>query len=187
MTAPTSGRDDATLRGAVVLVVAIVIGLALLARGGGGGDDDTAAETTTTTSTTEFDGATSETMAPINESSTSTPEEGGAREPSEVTVLVLNSTRIAGIAGENNDLLAQAGYSTLEPTNATTGELAETTIYARTEFQADAEAIKGLLALPDAVIAEKPEESLGGASDEADVVVVLGQDAGGEGEGGDGG
>lgn len=179
MTAPTSGRDDATLRGAVVLVVAIVIGLALLARGGGGGgDDESADDTTTTTSTTEFDGATSETMAPINESSTTAPEEGGAREPSEVTVLVLNSTRIAGIAGEKNDVLAQAGYSTLEPANATTGELAETTIYAGTEFQADAEAVKALLALPDAVIAEKPDESLGGASDEADVVVVLGQDAG---------
>lgn len=187
MTAPTSGRDDATLRGAVVLVVAIVIGLALLARGGGGGGDDESAETTTTTSTTEFEGSTSETMAPINESSTSVPEDGedGAREPSEVTVLVLNSTRVAGIAGDRNDTLAQAGYSTLEPTNATTGELAETTIYALPDFQADAEAIKGLLALPDAVIAEKPEESLGGASDEADVVVVLGQDAGDS--GGDGG
>lgn len=178
MTAPTSGRDDATLRGAVVLVVAIVIGLALLVRSGGGGDDE-AADTTSTTTTTEFQGSTVDTAAPINDSSSSSvPEEGGgAREPSEVTVIVLNSTRTAGIAATRSDTLSQAGYNALEPTNATTGELETTTIYATEDAQADAEVIRDLLAMPDATIEEKPEDSLGGASADADVVVVLGLDA----------
>jgi len=179
MTAPTSGRDDATLRGAVVLVVAIVIGLALLVRSGGGGDDDAAA-TTSTTSTTEFEGSTVDTAAPINDSSSSSvpDDSSGAREPSEVTVLVLNSTRIADIAGNNTETLIQAGYTTLEPANATTGELAMTTVYATSDAQADAEVIRSLLGFTEAELAEMPEQSLGGASADADVVVVLGLDAG---------
>lgn len=179
MTAPTSGRDDATLRGAVVLVVAIVIGLALLVRGGGGGEDEAASTTTASSTTTAFDASTTvDTAVPINDSSSSSLPDDSTPDPADVSVLVLNSTRIPDIAGDNTDTLSQAGYQTLEPTNSTTGVLDTTTIYATPEAQASAEAIRSLLAMPDAVIAEKPEESLGGASADADVVVVLGLDAG---------
>lgn len=183
MTAPTQGTgrgDDATLRGAVVLVVAIVIGLALLARGGGGGDDD-ATDTTEpreTTESTEFD-PTQSTAAPINSSSTT---EGtvpsDTRAPEEVTVIVLNglNTRVDGIAGQNDEKLKTAGYVTLNPGNATT-KTATTTVYATPEFQADAEAVAGILGMPDASIEVKPEEPLGPGAERADIVVVLGDDA----------
>lgn len=180
MTSPTSGRDDATLRGAVVLVVAIVIGLALLARGGGGGDDD-ASDTTeagSTTTSTEFDGS-QDTLAPIDSVSTT---EGSVptdtRAPEEVTVIVLNglNSRVDGIAGENDEKLKTAGYVTLNPGNATT-KTATTTVYATPEFQADAEAVRAILGLPDASIEEKPAEPLGPGAERADIVVVLGDDA----------
>jgi hypothetical protein len=183
MTSPTSGRDDATLRGAVVLVVAIVIGLALLARGGGGGGDDDASDAgagETTTSSTEFDGSQS-TAAPINSVSTtegSVPSD--TRAPEEVTVIVLNglNTRVDGIAGQNDEKLTTAGYVTLDPGNATT-KTATTTVYATPEFQADAEAVRAILGMPDASIEEKPAEPLGPGAERADIVVVLGDDAAG--------
>jgi len=53
-----------------------------------------------------------------------------------------------------------------------------TTVYATSDAQADAEVIRSLLGFTDAELAEMPEESLGGASADADVVVVLGLDAG---------
>lgn len=185
MTAPASGRDDATLRGAVVLVVAIVIGLALLARGGGGGDDDEADATTTTAAVTESttggDGETDPTLAPINSSST-TEGEGevptDTRAPEEVTVIVLNglTERVDGIAGQNDDKLTTAGFVTLDPGNAP--EKTPTTIvYASPDFQADAEAVRAILGLPDATIQEKPAEPVAPGAERADIVVVLGDDA----------
>jgi hypothetical protein len=181
MTSPSAGRDDATLRGAVVLVVAIVIGLALLARGGGSGDDD-ATDTTesTTTSSTEFDGSQS-TAAPINSVTTT---EGSAptdtRAPEEVTVIVLNglNTRVDGIAGDNSETLATAGYVMLDA-GAAGSTTTTTTIYASPEFQADAEAVRGVLGMPDAPIEEKPADPLGPGAERADIVVVLGDDAAG--------
>ena len=190
MTSPSAGRDDATLRGAVVLVVAIVIGLALLARGGGGGDDDDATDTTegTTTTSTEFDGS-QETAAPINSVTTtegSVPSD--TRAPEEVTVIVLNglNTRVDGIAGDNSQSLATAGYVMLDPGTAAS-TTATTTIYATPEFQADAEAVRGVLGMPDAPIEEKPADALGPGAERADVVVVLGDDAAGSTGGGAGG
>ena len=185
MTAPRpSGRDDATLRGAVVLIVAIVIGIALLARsGGGGGSDDAASDSTSTTSTTVFDGSTtaSDTAAPINSESTTTSTTGPAdtRPPEEVTVIVLNGTsaNVEGAAADSEANLGQAGYVTLDATGATE-DLPTTTIYAAPEFAADAEAIKGVLGISTAVIADRPGDALSdsGADASADVVVVLGDD-----------
>jgi hypothetical protein len=65
VTAPRAGRDDATLRGAIVLVVAIVIGLALLARSGGGGSDEAATTTEASTASTAFDGSTTTSSATV--------------------------------------------------------------------------------------------------------------------------
>jgi hypothetical protein len=185
VTAPSAGRDDATLRGAVVLVVAIVIGLALLARSGGGGSDEAATTTEASTSSTAFDGSTTASDSvpgPINsESTTTTAAEtpGDTRAPADVIVLVLNGTtgNLEGIAGENDEKLKAAGYNTLNATGADV-DLPTTTIYADAEFQADAEAVRDVLGIPDAVIEPKPETSPGPGADDADVVIVIGDDAG---------
>lgn len=188
MTAPSTGRDDATLRGAVVLVVAIVIGLALLARSGGGGSDEAATTTTVgaTVSSTAVDGSTTTTAdsvpGPINSSSTTSTTEGPAdtRPPEEVTVIILNGTtaNVDGIAGDNDEKVKAGGFTTLTATGASI-DVPTTTIYADPEFAADAEAVKAVLGLPDAVIEPKPAESPGAGADQADVVVVIGDDAAG--------
>lgn len=186
VTSPTPRRDENTLRGAIVLVVAIVIGLALLARSGGDGSEEASATTESASSTTEFDGSTSTSgeVGPIASESTTTttvPEgPGDTRPPAEVTVIILNGTsaNVEGIAADNEAKVVAAGYETLSATGAFV-DLSTTTIYADAEFQADAEAVKGVLGIPDAVIEEKPAEAPGPNGDLADVVVVIGDDAAG--------
>ncbi len=185
MTAPSAGRDDATIRGAVVLVVAIVIGLALLARSGGGGSDDAAAATTeASTASTAFDGSTTApqtTAGPINSASTTAPADTptDTRPPAEVTVLVLNGTtaNVDGVAGDNEAKAQAAGYTTLNATGADV-DLSTTTIYAPADLQADAEAVRAALGLDGATIEEPPAESPGPGAADADIVVVIGDDAG---------
>lgn len=180
MTAPARGRDDATVRGAVVLVVAIVIGLALLARSGGGGDDSADATTTTRpsgdTTTTVVGGGTGSTLPPIDGTST-TLGTGTTTPPADVAIIVLNGTpdRVPGIASEFGGKAESVGYTLLEPTNANT-PTDTTTIYAAPGFEADAQALKGVMELPNAAISTKPDEPLGVGDDLADIVVVLGGD-----------
>ncbi len=185
MTAPASGRDDATIRGAVVLVVAIVIGLALLARsGGGGGDDEDASgsdQTTEATATTDASDGSDTTVVPVQDSSTteSTAPTGSTQDPATVTVVVLNATDTTGWAGENAGILQSAGYMT-DQGNPASGENSDTTtIYATPEAQADAQAVAAVLNLADAPVTQKPAEPLGdsGQDADADVVVVLGADS----------
>jgi hypothetical protein len=178
MTAPSAGRDDATVRGAVVLVVAIVIGVALLLRGGsgGGGDDEAAdgAPSTETTAATEATGEGESTTVPIATSSTTT---APAADPASITVAVLNATPQGGWAAENAGTIAAGGYQTTEGNFG--GEDVETSqIYATPEAQAAAQAVAELLEL-EVQVAEKPGEPLGdeGQDAEADVVVVLGADS----------
>lgn len=177
MTAPSAGRDDATVRGAVVLVVAIVIGLALLARGGsGGGGDDEAAdgEPSTETTAAEATGEGDTTTVPIATTSTTT---APAADPASITVAVLNATPKGGWAAENAGTIAAGGYQTVEGNFG--GEDVETSqIYATPEAQAAAQAVAELLEM-EVQVAEKPSEPLGDAGQdaEADVVVVLGADS----------
>lgn len=181
MTAPASGRDDATLRGAVVLVVAIVIGLALLARSGGGGDDETAKADETTESTASTTAAAGDqTTVSIQDTSTTaaTTPTGDTQDPASITVAVLNATETGGWAGENAAILSSASYMTVDGNFG--GEDADTsTIYATPEAQADAQAVAALLDLGDAPVTQKPTEPLGDAGQDADadVVVVLGADS----------
>jgi hypothetical protein len=163
----------------VVLVVAIVIGLALLARGGSGDDGDDEADATTTEARGAEDGTTfggsQSTLAPIDSSTTTPPE--GAHSPEEVTAIVLNgiSYRVDNAARDNSTKLSDAGYVMLDPATAN-ATLAQTTVYSSAEFADDANAIRGVLGLPDAVLAEKPVDPLGPGAERADVIVVLGDD-----------
>jgi hypothetical protein len=180
MTAPSSGRDDATLRGAVVLIVAIVIGLALLARGGGGGEEADATDGTTesTASTTTVAGGDSTTVS-VPDSTTTLPPTGETRPPAEILVAVLNATETAGWARENATTLESAQYQ-VDPGNVPEANNTDTSIiYATPDAQADAQAIASLLGLGSAPVEVKPAEPLGenGEDANADVVVVLGSDS----------
>ncbi|HMJ79097.1 MAG TPA: LytR C-terminal domain-containing protein [Iamia sp.] len=179
MTAPS--RDDATLRGAVVLVVAIVIGLALLARSGGGSDEDTSSkETTESTASTTTVAAGDSTTVPVGGSTTPTTAAitGDTQVPADITVAVINATETVDWAADNASILESAGYVTTKGNPV--GDNSDTSIiYSTPEAQADAQAVASLLSLGSAQVDMKPAEALAGngADADADVVVILGADS----------
>ena len=112
----------------VVFWGAIIFGAAILFQAIFSSNDDSATTTTqTTTATSAATTATTETttttLVPTTTTSQTTTTTQpttttlAGRDPSEVTVLVLNSTTRSGIASDLADTLSEVGYQTLEPEN----------------------------------------------------------------------
>lgn len=131
--------------------------------------------TTTTTTTvaetaTTADGATTTTQdtdtTTTTLSDTSTTVE--VRQPSEVTVVVLNSMGLDGAAGRKSNEISEAGYQTLTSDNYTP-EQDPSRIWYREGFAAEASRLLDFL--PDATVEPLPDETL---QEGADVILVLG-------------
>lgn len=144
----------ATARGLLVVLVAVAVGVFLLARGlddplavavetGDSGDGTTAATSTTAgddQSTTTGSGDTTDTTAGGDDTTESTADDGSdgddttstteevtaARPPSEVKVQVANGARVSGAAGETTQSLQALGYATGTATNYTGDEILDT-------------------------------------------------------------
>ena len=175
-----SSGSSAFIRDLVVMAVGIVIvgvllygGLSLFA--GLGADDDGDASgttlTTVTTSPTSSDPTTTSTVATSTtataESTTTTTEAIVVRDPSEVTVLVLNSTGRAGIAGSLTAAFGEAGYQTLQADNYEPA-LDQSRVWYLGDFAPEAAEIQAQF-IPDGAVEPYEGPDLG-----ADVVVVLG-------------
>lgn len=191
---PAGGRPpaNAAARGALLVLVAVLVGLVLLAQGfdddgglvsaDGGGD---------TADTSDGDGeGTTDTTAEGGEAgdgTTDTTIEGGdgdtvttatvlppARPPEQTTVLVLNGSGVSGAAARVRDALLAANYNPLAPGNAPTN-VDDTAIYHAEGWQAEAAGIASLLGAPLDSVQPLPAEP-GFEVGEAVVVVVLGAD-----------
>lgn len=112
----------------------------------------TAAPTTTTTGATTTTIATTTTLA--------------GRDPSEITVLVLNSTNRSGIASDLADTLGDVGYQALDPENWET-PFSVSRIWFVAGFEAEARAIARYVS-PDAIV-----ELFQGVT-QADIIIVIG-------------
>lgn len=178
MTAPErSGPADANTRGIIVIVIAVVIGVALLAKlgsGGGGGSPSAqksggATTTSTTTITTQTTPDTSATTLAGSSPTT--------RPTAQVKVVVLNgSGGKVGIAAKATTALKGKGYSTLPAGSATA--IATTTVYYAPNYQADAVAVAAALGHDATAAQPLPSSGVPGGSGTAgaNVVVVLGKD-----------
>ncbi|CAN5217530.1 hypothetical protein BH18ACT4_BH18ACT4_08350 [soil metagenome] len=150
MTGPRTGRSKdtaaggggAALRGALIIGLAVVLGIVLLGKGLDSGilpsssdqDDDTT------------DVATGE-GGSIDE--TTTTSEAVARVPAEVKVYVLNGAGAPGLAGTGTDRVASAGYQTAPAENVPDGQdVAASAVYYVDGFEADANAVATVLGLP---------------------------------------
>ena len=172
--------SSAFIRDLVVMAVGIVIvgvllygGLSLFA-GLGADEDSDASGTTATTATTSptSSEATTTTTAPSSTTTTvaattTTTEAVVARDPSEVTVLVLNSTGRAGIAGALTTAFGEAGYETLQADNYEP-TLDQSRVWYLGDFAPEAAEIQAQF-VPDGVVEPYEGPDLG-----ADIVVVLG-------------
>ena len=167
---PASGTGA---RGALLLAVAVVLGIALLNRfdrvpTSDSVDVDSILDDLNT-STTAGDGSTA-TTAPA------TTTTRASRPPGEVTVLVANGTDIRGLAGATATALKAIGYNTLSPTDSRPVDV--TKVQFSPGYEAEALAVATSLQLPPtAVEAANPAnpppvtDTLG-----ANVVVLLGAD-----------
>ena len=121
-------RELAAFVAKVLISGAIIFGLVIVFQSVFSSDDDPTTSTTAATTapsaapstaqaiTTTTQATTTTTTAPTTTTRPTTTTQPG-RDPSEITVLVLNSTTRGGIAADLSETLDDAGYQTLEPDN----------------------------------------------------------------------
>ncbi|HET9060970.1 MAG TPA: LytR C-terminal domain-containing protein [Acidimicrobiales bacterium] len=164
-------------RAAAIVVVAVAVGIAVLARGGAGGRLNAALATKPTTthhvvSTTSVPPATVTTVPTTT--TTTLP-------PTSVKVLVLNGWTTAHGALYFQKKLQAAGYDTLAPNDATASNIKSSEVlYSAPKYQPNAAAIAASLSVPaTGVIAETATDESAVPSallPQAVVIVVIGED-----------
>jgi hypothetical protein len=157
-----------TLRGAVLIGIALLLGIVLLQKMDTGTGATTQVNTDTPTSVPV-------TRAPATTTST--------RPASQVKVLVANGTTTVGAALTAKNAVAQAGYNALAATDATPAAKAakrNTTVYYAAGYETDAGKIGALLGLSTApAVAPMPAPGAGLPVADlkgANVLVVIGPD-----------
>ena len=156
-------------RGALVLLVAVVIGIVLLNQvdsspstritTGNGNDDEEAEETTTTV-----------VAVPV-------PTTAPARQPGEVKVLSANGTRVNGAAGRIRDVLKAVGYNVLSPIE-TRSPVRASAVYFTPGFDREAQVVAQVLKLQPTAVQPLPAANALPVSDlrGANVLAVVGPD-----------
>jgi hypothetical protein len=177
VTAPRRSGEQATIRGAIVVFVAVLIGVALLSRSDGGifgSAEAGGAGPTTTTQTT-----TTQTTAPT--STVPTRPNGGstapskAHDPAQVSVIVVNAAGgIVGIGSDNSQKLTDAGFKVLPVKNADQ-DVDTTGLFFREGYEADANAVKTALGFGNVPVQAAPTQAIIPEAAEANVIVVLGK------------
>jgi hypothetical protein len=157
------------MRGALLIIVAVLLGAGLLANGfrdSGTSTTSGATPTTKRSTTTLPGGATPSTVAQPHD-------------PAQVKVLALNGSGKSGIAKAAADLLKAANYTTLDPSNAKGATVATSIVYYLAGYEADAATIAVKLGLPASAAQPLPTPVPASVADpkDANVVVVVGTDA----------
>jgi hypothetical protein len=155
-------------RGALLIGVAVVIGIVLLQVvdndttgpiGDGGSSNGTGVVDNSTTTTT----------APTDSTSTT----GGARQPAEISVQVLNGSGVAGAAAAMTQKLQSSGYVMIEPTD--TSSASGTTVYCTGGLDREASALAAAVGGDPPPSAEAlPDPPPSGADSTANCVIVIG-------------
>lgn len=160
----SGGSGFSAARGAALIAVAVILGVVLLnaiddGNSGPVGDGgSTSSSTTTTTTTVGQDG-----------SSTTTTTKPAAVPPAQVSVLVLNGSGRAGVAGTLTNALKAKGYKTLVPNNASSVR-AGTVVYAKTGKTAVCTTLAA--SIPNSKVQAMPTPPP--AVSDADCIVVVG-------------
>ena len=156
-------------RGLALIATAVIVGIFLLRNGFGDqgvpdGGSDTPAVTQPGDAAPPADG--SATTAP--------PEQAPPKAPAEVTVRVANAAGVNGAAGEWTDKISQAGYKTVEATNATPNRDTTAVIFAP-GFDREAGILAEAIGAPsDGIVALSEPAQVDPAG--ANLVVLLGTD-----------
>jgi hypothetical protein len=164
-------------RAALLIGVAVLIGVLLLHRtpGGGGG---TAVSTGTTTSspldqtTTTLKAATGTGTATTKPTGTTT---SALRAPQDIKVLVANGTSTPGLAAKVSNVVHAKGYNTLASTNSTQ-KPAASIIYFQPSYSADAASVAAKLNLAGSAVQAMPQPPPVANLNGANILIVVGPD-----------
>lgn len=166
--------NNAGARGALLLAVAVILGIVLLQQFDSG--VDTGARVSTDTSPPSEDSTTTTrrvglTTAPATPSTTAAPRPKG-----EVKVLVVNGAGVRGLGAATTTALRNLGYATLTPTDAT-GSVEKTSVQYADGYEPEAREVAAALSLPATVVVRATSPPVAPADlGDAKVVVVLGAD-----------
>ena len=157
---PSAPAPNPATRGLILVAVAVVLGAILLIKGGGVGFDEPADDL-------KIDASGDEAAA-----STTTTTEAAAPStsvaPTALKVVALNGAGINGYAGQAQQFLSVAGYTSTTAITAA-AQVPTTTVYYAPGFEADAAAIAGLFGLPETSVQAMPTPGTSLAKDPAAV------------------
>ena len=158
--------DKNVFKGAILALVAIAVGVLVLAVAFDESENNTS---TTSATTTSAIASTATTLAPVV----------NAKDPSLVTVIVVNGTDVEGAAGAITKILDVANYNTLDATDASKKPQPSSKIFYHQEWRAEAQEVAKALSVPsaeiDQTIAVLPTAFDIAEIETAVVVVVLGE------------
>jgi hypothetical protein len=156
-------------RGALLIGAAVIIGIVLLQVV----DNDTSGPIGDGGSSNVVDTSTTTSAAPQESTSTTGAPTGGARQPGEISVQVLNGSGVSGAAAEMTQKLQSSGYVMIEPTD--TSDATGTTVYCTGGLNREASALAASVGGDPPPSAEAlPDPPPSGADSSANCVVVLG-------------
>jgi hypothetical protein len=164
-------------RGAVLLAVAVVIGIFVLNKA-----DDPSSTTVSQTNTTKPSSKDKTSTTPSTSTTSSTI---AGHQPKDVKVLSVNGTATSGVGARAKDVLLGAGYNALTPTDAKTKPVKVTVILFAPGYEPDARAIAALLQTPPTSVQPmpaKPGDLLKNAANvpNAHIIVIVGEDIAGK-------
>lgn len=154
-------------KGAVLVVVALVIGVLLLR-------DDDSGTTQVAVGSDRSGQATPDTEVDEDPDATTTTTTEAPRPPSEVKVLVGNGSGVNGAAGGATDALEALGYVTGTPANAE--RVPETVIYFTDGYEAEAEALAEAMGAAPTAVTPMPAVAPVDDLQLANLLVILGPD-----------
>jgi hypothetical protein len=165
------GPANAGARGALLLAVAVVLGIVLLQQFDTGIDTGGQVSTATSiveTTTTRRPGLTT---VPVQTSTTVK-----TRAKADVKVLVANGAGVRGLGADRTSVLKNLGYTTLTPTDAT-ANVDKTSIQFAEGYEAEAREVAQGLGLPATVVTKLSSPPVAAADiGDAKVIVILGAD-----------
>ena len=166
------GAGGATVRGAALVAVAVVVGVILLGKGFDTGFVPSSSETPSEQAADDEEEEDEGEEATAT--STSAPATPSTRVRAEVRVIVLNGGGPSGSANTSSTALAAAGFTTLDA--ADTDDVPATVVYATPGFEADAAEVATALniAAPPQPLPGTPPTGM--PVGQVDVVVILGPD-----------
>jgi hypothetical protein len=158
-------------RGAVLVVVAVLIGLLLLRNGLDTSEVVTSSKGDNSSTDGGSDAGSDEGATEGEDTTTTLPP----KTPAEVTVIVLNGTSVGGAAGKYSTAIGSAGYQMLEPGDAAT-KIPATQVFFTPGFEREAAAVALAAGAPATVTPAALPTPPPGEVGAAGVVVVIGAD-----------